>query len=154
MKYLLVPLLALPLLGSCASIMTGSTDTVSVVSVPSGAYFSTNTGVRGYTPMNVSVPASQDLVVDLRLKGYESQSVVVESRMSGWIFGNLIFGGLIGIAIDAVNPDSRTHDSQVQVQLVKAEGPVEDVGAQEQVTNTQPVDFPEPPPEIDIRHFH
>jgi len=150
----LIPLLFT--LFSCASIMTGSTDTVTITSTPSGARFSTNTGVRGRTPMSVSVPASQDLVVEYSLPGYEPQGVVLESRMSAWVIGNIVFGGLIGLVIDVVNPDSRTHDSVVDVQLLPSERPMDDevdvAGVDEEAVKTQPVDFPQPPREIEIRH--
>jgi len=106
------------LFASCASIMTGSTDTVTVESIPCGAYFRSNTGARGRTPQTVIVPASEDLVVDYRLEGYEPQSAVAKSRVSAWIAGNILFGGLIGLVIDIVNPDARTHDSKLRVQLV------------------------------------
>lgn len=121
MKARLAALALLAVLTSCASIMTGSDDSVTVNSMPSGAYFTTNIGVSGYTPKVVSVPASQDLIVEYRKKGYEPQSVVLESRMSAWVAGNLILGGLIGIAVDVVNPDSRTHDGTVTAQLIEVD---------------------------------
>ena len=136
------------LLTSCASIMTGSTDNVTIESIPSGAFFTTNTGSSGHTPQMISVPASQDLVVEYKKNGYEPQSAILKSRMSGWIVGNVIFGGFIGLAIDIVNPDARTHDKSLSVQLVQRDP--SEVEAEE--PRIQPTSVREMPPEINIVH--
>ncbi|MEM6676184.1 MAG: hypothetical protein AAF726_25275 [Planctomycetota bacterium] len=121
MKNAVIALLALTG-SSCASIMTGGSDTVLVQSVPSGASFSTNTGARGRTPQSIVVPASQDLVVNYKLSGYESTTAIVESRFSGWIVGNILFGGFIGLAVDLLNPDAKTHDGSISVTLLAQDG--------------------------------
>ena len=148
-----LPILLLLMLGtSCASIVTGSTDSVTIQSAPPGAYFTTNTGIQGVTPRVVTVPASQDLVVDFRLQGYEPASAVLESRMSGWVWGNLIFGGLVGIVIDGVNPDSRTHDKVLQTKLVRNLS--EPTRAQARTAEkTKKASMREAPREININHW-
>ena len=43
-------------------------------------------------------------MVTLSLSGYEQAQISIEpSGMNGWIWGNLVFGGLIGILIDSVD---------------------------------------------------
>ena len=133
--------------------MTGSSDAVTIQSVPSGAYFTTNVGISGHTPKVVQVPASQDLIIETRRKGYERATAIVKSRMSKWIAGNLLFGGLIGIVIDLVNPNARTHDGTVTVQLVRAENVDSDeMGAMEENSRTLRASIREVPQEIDIRN--
>lgn len=141
---------------SCASLMTGDEDTVTIQSMPPGARFYTNTGVRGTTPRTITVPAAEDLVVNYSLPGYEPQEVLLESRLSAWILGNAIFGGFIGLAIDIVNPDARTHDSVVSADLVQ-----KDAGSWEEEERTEKVDFLKPrkaeirpmPREIGASHY-
>ena len=58
----LLPAICL-LLASCASIVTGPVDDVTVDSVPQGAYFTTNLGDVGQTPKVITVPAAKDLEV-------------------------------------------------------------------------------------------
>lgn len=118
-KLALASLLAL--CPSCASIMTGSSDSVTIQSVPSGAHFSTNSGIKGRTPMMVTVPSSQDLIIEFRMAGHEPTTATVQSRPSAWIIGNLVFGGPLGLIIDIVNPDARTHNSNVTATLVESE---------------------------------
>ena len=96
---------------SCASIMTGKTDTLDITSNPSGATYVTNTGQVGTTPGEVTVPEEDTLHVDFSHAGYRSQRVTVESKMSNWIWGNLLFGGLIGLVIDVAGDRSLTHDN-------------------------------------------
>lgn len=147
------PLLAAVLLAclvtSCASIMTGSSDSVSVISTPPGTFFTTNIGVSGRTPQVVTVPASQDLVVNFRRKGYEPTTVMLNSRMSGWILGNILFGGPIGLVVDLLNPNAKTHSSHLTAQLVrKPGGGVEP----EELPEARPTEVLAVPREIEIRH--
>jgi hypothetical protein len=102
---------------SCASIMEGSASPIDILSTPPGAYFETNTGASGTTPATITVPNSVDLEIEFAKRGYESTTVEVPSEMSPWILGNVLFGGIVGIIIDAVNPDARSRDSSVTVEL-------------------------------------
>ncbi len=101
--------LALVLCGSsCASIVTGGTDDILITSQPDGAYFRTNLGQSGRTPQSISIPDDQPLSVSFRLEGYEDQSASVGTRMSAWVLGNIVFGGLIGLVVD-VAADGNVH---------------------------------------------
>ena len=100
---------------SCASIITGSTDTVKILSEPSGANYQTNQGHSGVTPAEVSVPDGVDLEVRCWAPGYAESVTVVESRMSGWLFGNILIGGLIGI--DLITGNYKPHDGEVTITL-------------------------------------
>lgn len=41
--------------------------------------------------------------IRIELEGYQPYDIVLSRRMSGWVFGNIVFGGVIGVAIDAVS---------------------------------------------------
>lgn len=53
--------------------------------------------------------------IRLELEGYAPYEIVLTRHGSGWLFGNILFGGIIGIIIDAacgaiyeLNPDTIT----------------------------------------------
>lgn len=96
-------------LSACATIVEGSTDTISLSTTPPtnatcslvnqrGSY-STYTGA-GPSPVTVSKSRTDLNVtcIDPR-SGAQGQSTVV-SDVEPWAFGNIILGGLIGLGID------------------------------------------------------
>ncbi|MCP3917303.1 MAG: hypothetical protein GY711_17290 [bacterium] len=118
MHKLLAPLVLL--LASCASIVAGETTEVEVTTLPAGAAFNTGPlGVEGVTPATVELPNGEEVTFYFELEGHEPASFVSDPRMSGWVVGNLLFGGLIGIIIDMSNSRSRIH-SDIEVELSEA----------------------------------
>lgn len=104
--------LSLAVLGSgCASIVHGGPRTLTLNSDPAGAIVTisrADTGEvvhSGATPLTVSLNPKlkyfrgQSYAVRFELAGYRTDEVQVRSELSGWYFGNLIFGGLIGMLI-------------------------------------------------------
>ena len=108
--------LTLPL-SSCASIITGSSDSVEVRSSPTGAAFVTNTGHRGTTPATITIPDDISLQVSYTMDGYKDVTITLPPRMSGWFLANLIIGGIIGIIIDLASGNWRVHDGEVTAVL-------------------------------------
>lgn len=114
-KFCVSTLIAASLLaGGCSSIVHGGSRTISVATQPQGAKatISKNTGELvsvNTTPFTVTLDPKrgyfkgQAYNVRLELPGYKSAEVSIEPTMSGWYWGNLIFGGLIGmLAVDPV----------------------------------------------------
>ncbi len=108
---LLISILAVsvPFTG-CASIISGSSQTVSFKSVPESAQISiTNRNGEkvhiGQTPATVTLkkgagyfkPESYQVVFSK--EGYQTQTVNVKGTVSGWYVANILFGGLIGLLI-------------------------------------------------------
>jgi hypothetical protein len=100
--------------GGCASIVHGGNRSLSINSQPAGAK-ATITKASGEavvvqtTPCTVSLDPKggyfrgQSYTLKLELDGYQSTEVQLRPALSGWYFGNIIFGGLIGmIAVDPV----------------------------------------------------
>lgn len=85
----------------CASIIHGSSQDVSIASDPSGATVTINGVERGQTPITQSLKRKKTHTLTLALDGYETEELFIERKVSGWFWGNILFGGLIGIAIDA-----------------------------------------------------
>lgn len=105
---------------SCATIMTGKHDVLSVDSSPTGARFTTNTGVSGVTPAKIEVPDSVDVQFTFELAGYAPASFTANHHMSAWVWGNILIGGVIGLIVDFASGGIHTHDAGVNVTLVPA----------------------------------
>ncbi|MCP9234628.1 hypothetical protein [Lewinella sp. JB7] len=95
---------------SCASIVSKSNYPVVIDSTPSGARITITDkkGVdvyRGNTPATVKLKSGSGFfskaqyVVNFEMEGYDSGMVPIEYKLDGWYFGNILFGGLIGLLI-------------------------------------------------------
>jgi hypothetical protein len=127
MKVLLILSVLSSLLGAgCASIGHGRYQQVAINSNPSGANVSVDCDgggnhPAGQTPTTVSLKRNADpCKVNLSKDGYEDSSVVFARAVSGWIWGNVLFGGIPGWIIDAADGAmyNRVPDS-ASVTLVK-----------------------------------
>lgn len=88
----------------CASIMHGTRQDLSVNSMPSGA----KVFVRGVhmvtTPSVVELKRKDsDIVLRFEKDGYEPVEVALHRTMDGWVWGNVLFGGFVGLAVDFIN---------------------------------------------------
>ena len=101
----LASLIALVLFASCATITRGTTDTLVVQSTPTGADVKLDNGMTGKTPTSFKLPRDKDVIVSITKDGYEPVEVRVSSQISGGggagMAGNILFGGIIGGAVDA-----------------------------------------------------
>jgi hypothetical protein len=89
----------------CASITRGTTDTLVIESDPAGADVKLSTGLSGKTPVSFKLPRKNDLTVTISKPGFETLTVNVSSQVVGagsaGMAGNVLVGGLIGVAVDA-----------------------------------------------------
>jgi hypothetical protein len=103
-------IVACNLLGGCASIVHGGPRPVSVASTPAGAtvsiYDRDNTLVEtNTTPFVAQLPTKygyfkgQKYRLVFELPAHAPAEVNLEPSLSGWYFGNIVFGGLIGMLI-------------------------------------------------------
>lgn len=102
--------LSVLLLGGCASIVGDSSYPVAIKSTPEGATFEVrdSTGKvlhTGTTPETVTLKSGEgyfdgaEYVIAFNKEGHEPHEVKLDSSLSGWYWGNIIFGGLIGMLI-------------------------------------------------------
>jgi len=107
---LMLALSSLVALSGCASIVSKSQYNVAVNSVPEGADFliKDKSGRKvhsGRTPQTVSLNSDagffqgQTYQVDLSKEGYANTSTTLDSSINGWYWGNILFGGLVGLLI-------------------------------------------------------
>lgn len=97
-------------LSSCASIFTHSTYPVEFNSLPQGANVTVEnrdgrTVYNGQTPATLWLQASAGYMrpeiyrVTYRQKGQEPVTTYIEAKIDGWYFGNLLFGGFVGMLL-------------------------------------------------------
>lgn len=105
--------LSLFLMAGCASIIHGSMQNVDITSQPIGARIYIDGEDLGKTPHTVSLrrkgrakgdKSKKDFyAVKIELDGYYPYELKIKREMDGWFLGNLLFGGVIGVIIDASN---------------------------------------------------
>lgn len=95
---------------SCASIVSKSRYPVAISSVPNGATISITDRrgkevYTGVTPAAVVLKSGagyfqrQIYTVKFSKNGYSEKAMTLEADLNGWYFGNLVFGGFIGLLI-------------------------------------------------------
>lgn len=99
------------LITGCASIIDGGTKTVTIKSTPTGAKVTvvnekTKEAVAsGVTPAALVLKRDNGFFqnasyrVSIEKDGHKPYELLVQSTLNGWYFGNLLFGGLIGMII-------------------------------------------------------
>lgn len=99
--YALAAMAVSSLTPSCCSIMRGSTQDVGIASNPAGATVTINGEQKGVTPTTVKLDRDKEYSVLLTKEGYEPYGATLTHSLSGWVWGNVFIGGLVGLAIDA-----------------------------------------------------
>lgn len=87
---------------ACATIMHGTTQGVGVSSVPSAAQVTVDNAPLGNTPIVANLKRGDNHIVRVALPGYQTFEATLTKKTSGWVWGNIVFGGVIGLAVDAI----------------------------------------------------
>lgn len=107
------------LVSGCATIMHGSKQTVGISSNPTKASVSVDGQTLGETPVSARLTRIDNHLVKIELPGYLPYETTLTRKVDGWIAGNIVFGGLIGLAIDAITGGMyKLTPEQVQSQLL------------------------------------
>ena len=100
---LFIALLAAFIFSSCASVIHGGPmQTVRIGSTPPAAQAVIDGQQTVATPAFVQLTRTSPHVIVLSKTGYDTESIQLDPGISGWVFGNIIFGpiGIIGAVID------------------------------------------------------
>lgn len=81
--------------------MQGTTQEVGISSQPSNAVVTINGQDHGTTPMIIDLKRKDSHMVRINLEGYQPYESSLTRSTSGWVWGNIVFGGLIGLVVDA-----------------------------------------------------
>lgn len=118
-----VPLSALLLTTACASITTGTTQSVAVDTNPQGAscVISRDGAQIARVPVTPGVvtvdKSSRALEVRCTRPGHADGVAVVPSSVQGMTAGNILAGGLVGVAVDAGTGAMHQYPQAVTVTL-------------------------------------
>lgn len=131
---LILFLFLIPLLfAGCSSIVDGGDKRVQINSNPSGAKFSIfNKDGKAIcvqtTPASITLKRNhgyftgEDYKMIFESTGYYPYEIHIKSTVDGWYFGNLLFGGLIGLLIvdPATGAMYKLSPSEVNCNLVSS----------------------------------
>jgi hypothetical protein len=124
--YVLLTLILL--LGTgCATLTQGSSQTITVATDPAGANCAlsrdgTTVAVINPTPGSIPVgKASGTISVLCKHAGYQDSAGVLASEFQAMTFGNILFGGLIGLAVDAASGAMNKYPDMVTITMVPEE---------------------------------
>jgi hypothetical protein len=116
-------------LTSCASIVSGSYQTVTVQTGAAGSpvdnancQLQNGRGTWDVTsPGSVSVHRdASELAVTCLKKGYGEGDTQVLSGTNNWVWGNIGFGGIIGVLVDSTDGAADRYPSTVRVPMQPA----------------------------------
>lgn len=86
-------------LTGCASIVNGRSEDVSINTSPSEADCYVG-GTKYRSPAKASLKRKNDYDVKCEKEGYSPATAQIKSKTSGWVWGNIAFGGIIGLVVD------------------------------------------------------
>ncbi len=114
----------------CTIVHLGGSEDVKVTSEPGGAKVVVDGAERGVTPLEVDLERKQAHTIILSTDGYKESIKQIQRRLSWWLAGNAIVGGLIGLVVDVLSGGGYTLDpSELHVPLesgtATAKAPVE-----------------------------
>ena len=116
-------LLLASVLPGCATIVDGSSQWVAISTDPEGADCTVERngmplGEVNPTPGNIHIGKSKhDLSVVCTRGGYQSATVAHASKFQAMTFGNILFGGLVGVIVDAATGADFEYPTYVRVDL-------------------------------------
>lgn len=124
MKKFLLTVVSMLALSGCASIVNGQNQNVSINTFPeTGATCQLNNDEGTWfipaTPGSVMINRSGSDLTVICKKEPVSGTAVVSSHTKGMAFGNIVFGGIIGAAVDAGNGAAFDYPSLVNVEMAK-----------------------------------
>jgi len=114
-------------LSGCATITKSSSQTVTIDTRPPGATCALTRGGKTFaivnpTPGAISVEKSSDAIsISCTKDGYLETAGTIESSFQAMTFGNIIFGGLIGVAVDAASGAMHEYKPLITITLTPTE---------------------------------
>ena len=117
------------LCSGCATITKGTSQTVTIDTDPSGATCTMTRDAKTLavvnpTPGSVSiVKSSAPITVLCRKPDFLDAAGTLTSQFQAMTFGNVLFGGLIGVVVDAASGATHEYDPIITITLIPAQFP-------------------------------
>lgn len=90
-------------LGGCATVVNGTKTDYSTETNPGGALVKFTSGDNCTTPCKLEFKRKNDQRADITLPGYKPTYVLIQSKLGGSAFGNILLGGIVGGVVDGSN---------------------------------------------------
>jgi hypothetical protein len=125
----LIAAAGLAALTGCASITTGTTQEITVSTIPPGAdcVFSRETVVLGRvspTPGTITLDKNhRALEVACSKEGFVDNKGAIRATFQAMTLGNIIFGGLIGVIVDLSTGATAKYEPEITISLIPASFP-------------------------------
>ena len=121
-KLILLFIIAVFTLQSCATLLAPKKNTLAVTSNPSGADVVVNGYKMGETPVELSLAPNQTYTIEYRKDGYEKIVKIVGTKTGAeWVILDVL-AGLVPIIVDAATGDWKKLDTKhINVMLEKEE---------------------------------
>lgn len=107
----------------CATIVSDNKTFTQIETLPDGAQCTIegdNYNNKITTPANVQIPAkAAPVVITCEAEGYNKATERIDTKMDGWTFGNILFGGIVGAIIDAGTKSGFKYPEKVVLELNK-----------------------------------
>jgi hypothetical protein len=131
-------------LSGCATVVNGRTEPLGLSSNPAGAEVLIDNGtMKVMTPTSVELKRDENHTFVFHKDGYQDTSATVTSGTSGWVWGNLLAGGIIGGVVDfATGAAYKFSDDTLSVNLT----PVQVAAAPQAAPQSAPQPAPIPAP--------
>jgi hypothetical protein len=94
-------------ISSCATVVNGTHQAIGVSSNPAGAHVLVDNQHNLTTPASIDLKRNTSHTFLFQKAGYKDDSFVITSGTSGWVWGNILIGGLIGTAVDFASGGAR-----------------------------------------------
>jgi len=109
----------------CGSITRGTSEDVAINSTPIGVQVTTDIGMSCTAPCTMKVPRNKDFTITASAPGYKTSTLKVGRKVSGGgaagMAGNVVLGGIIGIAVDAGTGAAMDHTPNPAFIVLEAE---------------------------------
>lgn len=104
------------LFSSCATIISGSKQMVTFSSEPSGAKIMIDGVPIGKTPLTTKIKRGSRVIV-ISKDNYETFTRRFDRKFNAWVIGNIVLGGIPGIATDLITGAYITIDDNIYIEL-------------------------------------
>jgi hypothetical protein len=105
----------------CATIVSGTTQKLSVTTQPSDATATVDGNMSAKTPAMFTLERKHDHTIQIKKDGFKETTVLIKRTFNGMATGNILIGGIIGGGIDAASGSTNKLVPE-RVDLILEEG--------------------------------
>ena len=114
------------LFASCSSIINGSKQEISIRATPIEAQIFVDGELAGVGKIETKLKRGKEHLIEAKMDGYRTAKLTTDKSMTGWFWGNLICGGVLGGAIDLITGSAYDIDPEhISLTLERGTGSIE-----------------------------